>query len=137
MTDTFNVSSYETVTQADLRIKDPVTDAPTAAVFVLAGPEHSLRKRIRWDRERRMRLAIQKTGRMKIDDPEEAEAFSIDEMVSATLGWSGLVLAGAPVAFSPDAARQIYNDSKLAWLRDQVRTGLDERELFIRRSASA
>lgn len=132
MTDdtTFNLDAYEDVTSADVRIKNPTTGAPTPMVVTLAGPEHADRKRLQFARQRRMRAALAKTGRVPVSDPEEDEADELDMLVSCTLGWQG-----ASVPYSPAEARRLYGDSKRRWLRDQVAAALQERELFTRACA--
>ncbi len=122
----FDFDAIETVESADLRIKDPTrTNAPTPFVITLASPIHPARKRIELAEQRRMQAALMKTGKLQLDDPEERELSLIDKLVAATLGWRG-----AKVPYSPAAARKLYSDPKRIYVRDQVRTALDDMELF-------
>lgn len=130
--DVFDFTAYEDIDRADVRIKSPVTGAPTAMVVTLAGPEHPDRKRITMAKQRRMRAGLAKTGRLQVGDPEEDAAEEIDLLVACTLGWSGVA-----VPFSPAAARALYSDPKRRWLLDQLQAALSERELFTRSSAPA
>jgi hypothetical protein len=123
----FDFTAFEDTTTAEVRIKNPSTGAPTPMVVTLAGPEHPDRKRIIFAKQRRMRAVLAKTGQVKMGDPEEDEAEELDLLIACTLGWQG-----APVAYSPKAARELYSDPKRRWLRDQVQTALQERELFTR-----
>jgi hypothetical protein len=132
----FNIDDYEDVTSGTVTIKNPATGAPTPVKFVLAGPEHAIRKRASFDRARRMRAGLMKTGKVQLGDPEEDELEETDQLVAFTLGWENLVIGGKPVTFSADVARQLYTDPKRRWLRDQVKAALDEREAFIQRSAA-
>lgn len=125
----FDFNSIEDVPTGTYRIKDQ-TGAPTLMVVTLAGPEHPDRKRRLFARQRRLRAALAKTGKMPVSDPEDDEADELDDLVVSTLGWEG-----AAVPFSPAAARSLYADPKRRWLRDQVLTALQERELFTRSSA--
>lgn len=125
--DTFNLDDFEDVTSAEVRIKNPSTGAPTPMVVTLAGPEHSDRKRLTFARQRRLRGALAKTGRVPVSDPEDDDADELDMLVACTLGW-----VGASVAYSRDEARRLYADPKRRWLRDQVAAALQERELFTR-----
>jgi hypothetical protein len=127
----FDFSAFEDVDRADVRIKDPTTGAPTAMVITLAGPEHPDRKRLTFARQRRLRAALAKTGKLQVGDPEDDAADQLDMLVACTLGWSG-----AAVAYTPAAARALYSDKRRTWLRDQVQAALDERELFTRSSAA-
>lgn len=134
--DSFDIDDFEDLSQADVTIKNPVTGAPTGVVITLAGPEHPARKRILFDRQRRLRAGLQKTGRLQLGDPEDDEQDELDMLIAATLGWSGVRRGGADVPCSAQAARDLYADPKRRWLRDQVKTALDEREAFIQRSAA-
>lgn len=125
----FDFNSIEDVPTGTYRIKDQ-TGAPTLMVVTLAGPEHPDRKRRLFARQRRLRAALAKTGKMPVSDPEDDEADELDDLVVSTLGWEG-----AAVPFSPAAARALYADPKRRWLRDQVLSALQERELFTRSSA--
>lgn len=127
----FDPLSIEDVPTGELRVRD-ATGAPTAMVITLAGPEHPERKRRLFSRQRRLRAALSKTGKLPVGDPEDDEADELEELVACTLGWRGAVQP-----YSPAAARQLYADPKRRWLRDQVKAALEERELFTRSSAAA
>jgi hypothetical protein len=132
----FDIAGFEDVQSGTVAIRDPLTGAPTALVIEIAGPEHPLRRRDSFDRQRRVRQDIMKSGKVQLDDPEEEEQEQIDKIARYTLGWSGLTIGGQAVPYSRQAAQQLYSDPKRRWLRDQVRAALDERERFIKRSAS-
>lgn len=127
-----DILAFEDADSADLRIKHPVTGAPTAMVVQIAGPEHPLRRRLVLDRQRRLRAHLAKTGNMHISDPEDDAADDLELTVACTLGWRG-----AAQPYSPAAARALYADPKRRWLRDQVQAGLQDRALFMRSSAPA
>lgn len=126
----FDPLAFEDVSTGELRIKDPLTGAPTSMVITLAGPEHADRKRRMYVRQRRARAAMAKTGRLPVSDPEDDAADRLEELVASTLGWTG-----SAVQYSTDAARRLYGDPKRRWLCDQVQAALEERELFTRSSA--
>lgn len=134
--DEFDLDAFETQQTADVTVRNPETGAPTGARITLAGPEHPVHRRILLDRNRRMRAAVMKTGRMQLDDPEDEEAAETDMLVACTLGWHGITRGGKPLAFSADEARKLYTDPARRWLRDQVRAALLEAQTFIKRSAS-
>lgn len=133
----FDIADYEDMSAAELRIKTPDTGASTPILISIAGPEHPARKRIAQERTRRQRAALQTSGRLQLDDPEDDDEIELGMLVASTLGWSGLTMGGQAVPFSAQEARKLYADPKRRWLRDQVLAGLSKRELFIRRSAAA
>jgi hypothetical protein len=121
----FDPLAFEDVPSGELRIKDPTTGARTSMVITLAGPEHPGRKARLFARQRRLRAAFQKTGKMPTTDPQDDELDELEDLLAGTLGWTG-----SAVQYTAATARQVYTDPKRRWLRDQVRAGLDERELF-------
>lgn len=120
----FDPLTIEDVPTGTLRVRDQA-GAPTAMVITLAGPEHPDRKKRLHSRQRRMRAVLSKTGKLPMSDPEDDEADELDDLVACTLGWTGCSLP-----YSPQAARSLYADTKRSWLRTQVKTALEERELF-------
>ena len=129
-TQPFDIDAYEDVVSADVRIKNPTTGAPTPMTVTLAGPEHPDRKRLTYAKSRRLRATLAKTGKLPTTDPEDDDADELELLVACTLAWTG-----ASVPYSRDAARKLYADPKRRWLRDQVATALNERELFTQASA--
>ena len=81
----------------------------------------------------RRRLAMRGRGRVT---PEEMEADSVELLAAVTAGWSLLSLDGSPidVSFSLEAARELYADPSVAWLRDQVDEFASERGNFSKAS---
>lgn len=133
----FDVSSYTDVHTGAVTIKNPETGAPTPLVIELAGPEHPTRKRDAFNKARRARQDMMKTGKVQLGDPEEEDAEVTEKLAEYTLGWTGLVIGGQPVQYSRQAALQLYGDPKLRWLRAQVKAALEETERFIKRSANS
>ncbi len=129
-----DIADFEDVPDGTLVIKHPATGAPTTNTITLAGPEHDVRKKIGLDRTRKARAAFRKTGKVDLGDPLDDLEEETDYLVASTLGWA-ITLGGAPLPFSEAAARALYTDKKRAWLRAQVRAGLDQAELFIGNSA--
>jgi len=130
----FNILSTEDVPSAEVTIKDPVTNAPTAFIIEVAGPEHPLRKQAGYTQSRRMRQELLKTGKPVLDDPEQEDQDQPSNIAGFTLSWR---VEGASVQppFSRDLAEQLYREKH--WLMHQVKTAMDERERFIKRSAAS
>ncbi len=131
-----NLRSIKLAESATVEIKDPADGAPLGVTFELAGPEHPERKRISFAQSRKALKRYEKTGRIEMPDPEEAEATKREHLAAYTLGWKGYVDdAGTAVEFSKAAALELYRDPEMGWLVEQLEAALGERELFIRRSA--
>lgn len=131
-----NLRSIKLAESAIVEIKDPADGAPLGVTFELAGPEHPERKRISFAASRKALKRYEKTGRIEMPDPEEAEATKHENLAAYTLGWTGYVDdAGKAIEFSKAVALDLYRDPAMGWLVEQLETALGERELFIRRSA--
>ena len=117
--------------RAVVALKHPVTGALLGASVTLAGPEHPQRKSIEFSRQRKLRQAIQKTGKLELVDPEDDELDAIEKLASCTLDWDGIADGGTPLVYSKDAAIKLYGGQGMGWLRAQVYAALDERERFI------
>jgi hypothetical protein len=134
---TFDLDTAQQLTTAEVELKHPSTGAPTGAFFTLAGPEHDVRRQRLFALMRRRRAEFEKQGRLMTSDPADDAADELDMLAACTLGWRGLAAGGAPLEFSVEACKALYADPKRAWVRDQVKTALDQRELFIGGSANA
>lgn len=130
----FNLSEFHDTESADVVIKHPATGAPTDAVVTIAGPEHPKRKAIVFDKQRRMRRQLAKTGKLEFTDPSEEEVEETDLLAACTLNWKNVGFDGKEVAFSKESAAKLYADPQLRWFRAQVKAAMDERELFIKPS---
>jgi hypothetical protein len=133
----FDLSTVVLEQSVELELRHPVSKEPLGAKIHLAGQQHPLRKKIVHERQRRLRKQFQRSGKFAFVDPAEEEEDTLEFVVGCTLGWSGISFDGKPLDFSPDNARRIYADPKLAWLRDQVVALLYDDESFIHTSASS
>ena len=115
----------------EYELRDPVDRAPLGVIFTLAGPEHPVRQKITLQAARDLRRKVQQAGKLVFDDPEAEREQELDYLVAATLGWKNLSVDGQSVEFSAAAARSLYQASRFAWVRRQVRRALDEAEVFI------
>lgn len=122
---------------AAIEIHHPITREPLGATITLAGPEHPKRKSIRFSLQRRVRAQIAKSGRAPMRDPEEDDAENIRLLAECTLGWYGIMDGGKEIPFSQEAAEELYGRPEMGWLREQLVAALDERENFIKGSATS
>ena len=133
---------------APYEVLHPHTGKPTGGIIVLAGPEHPARKEVVMEFMRRARAeaalretqlieASRRPGRFKapeaeVRDPAADMKEGIDNLVKATLGWSGIGKDGQLIAYSPKAAEELYADPKYQWLVNQLLVALNSAELFIK-----
>jgi hypothetical protein len=132
---------FEDVPSADFKLVAP-NEKIVLGVFELAGPEHAGRRALDQARARRMRAEMAKTGNpyaaLADRDPEEEEADATEYVISNVLGWRDVVGPdGAPMPYTRDAARALFTNPKLRWVRSKVNEALNERDRFIKRSATS
>lgn len=131
----FNLKSIKTLQTFDYEIRDEEGN-PTGVVFTLAGPNHPVRKAAQMAANRKLIASANKTGKVELPDPEEAEEQRIKDLTAFTLGWSGYVDDnGKPVPFDSATARELYADPDMLWLAKQVEDALGEKDRFTKRAA--
>jgi hypothetical protein len=133
----FDINSIKDVTTAEVSLKHPLTGELLGATVTLAGPEHSTRKAIEFAKQRKLRAAVLKTGRVEASDPEEDILDAVEKLAACTLGWTGISEEGLPLEFSKAAAAKLYGAEGNTWLRDQVFAAMDERSRFIKACATS
>lgn len=67
-------------------------------------------------------------------DPERADDDAIDLLVASTVGWSGIVVEGKEMAFTPANAKALYRRFK--WIREQAEAFVARRANFIPRPST-
>lgn len=133
--DTLDLDQFEDIQTGSVTLKNPATGAPTGATINIIGPEHPVRKKIVFDKARRLRADFQRTGKLSVSDPLEDVEDETDFLVACVTGWTGLASGGKPLEYSAAAARALFVDPKRQWVRAQVKKALDEAERFISASA--
>jgi len=130
-----SILSIKSIPSAPVEIKDE-NGAPTGVTFELAGPTHPQRKQLAMQAQRRIQAQLQKTGKVTLDDPVEQDQQGKEDLAAFTLGWNGFAdEAGQPVPFSQQKALELYSNDDYAWLVDQLKAALNEKERFMKRSA--
>lgn len=127
----FDLDGIEDVGSADYEVLHPVTGQGTGAFITLAGPEHPDRKKMTMGLIRRARADAMRTKAKAADIEEEIDE-SREMLAKVTLGWRGMRKAGAPMAFSQAAAKELYADPKSQWLVKQLMQAMNNAELFIK-----
>ncbi|API58099.1 hypothetical protein BSL82_01295 [Tardibacter chloracetimidivorans] len=80
------------------------------------------------------RMAAQRR-RGKDEEPptvEQIESDAVDLLVACTAGWRGMVLDGAELAFSAEAARKLYLDKRFPFIREQVDEAVGDTQAFLK-----
>jgi hypothetical protein len=119
----------------DVEVKDE-NGNPTGMVVTLAGPEHQTRKNFEFAQQRKMRNALQKTGKIELADPLDDELDGIEKLALCSLGWKDYVDdEGKQIPFSPTEAQKAYTDEP--WMRKFLLKALNENERFIKSSVAS
>lgn len=135
MTDGFDIDSLEDIAEAEVQLKRGTEPLP---IFVtLAGPEHPKRKAFLFAKQRRMRQALAKTGKIEFQDPSEDEQDEVELLATCVLSWRGVVRGGKPVECNRANVEAILSDPKRAWFRRAIKAAFDDNEAFIAASATA
>ena len=143
-----DLDAVQDLDSAEYKVLHPITGKPTGGIIVLAGPEHPARKEVVMEFMRRARAeaalretqlieASRRPGRFKapeadVRDPAVDMKEGIDNLVKATLGWSGIAKDGKALTYSPQAAAELYGKPGAQWLVNQLLVALNSAELFIK-----
>lgn len=130
----FDLSTMEDLEQAEVQLKR--NGQPLPIFVTLAGPEHPKRKRFAFDKQRKLRKQLAKTGKMEFGDPIEDEAEENDLLADCCLAWRGVVMGGQPVPCNKTEVLKLLENKKLAWFRRSLKEAFDDGEAFIKVSAS-
>lgn len=130
----FDLATVEDVESAEVQLKR--NGQPLPIFVTLAGPEHPKRKRFAFEKQRKMRKVLAKTGRMEFNDPAEDEAEENDLLADCILGWRGVAFEGKALDCSRDNIYRLLHDKKRAWFRKAIKEAFDDAEAFTRVSAA-
>ena len=131
----FDLATVEDVETAEVQLKR--NGQPLPIFVTLAGPEHPKRKRFAFEKQRKIRKQLAKTGKMELGDPAEDEAEENDLLADCVLGWRGVVFNGEALPCNKDNLYRLLNDKKRAWFRKAIREAFEDAEAFTRVSVGA
>lgn len=131
----FDLSTVEDVESAEVQLKR--NGQPLPIFVTIAGPEHPKRKRFAFEKQRKIRKQLAKTGKMEFGDPAEDEAEENDLLTDCILGWRGVAFEGKPLPCNRDNVTKLLYDKKRAWFRKAIKEAFDDQEAFTRVSAAA
>lgn len=133
--DGFDIATVEDLEQAEIQLKR--NGQPLPIFVTLAGPEHPKRKRFAFEKQRRIRKQLAKTGKVEFGDPAEDEAEENDLLADCTLSWRGVVFNGVALPCTRENVLRLLTDKKRAWFRRALREAFDDQEAFTKTSAGA
>jgi predicted glycosyl hydrolase (DUF1957 family) len=64
---------------------------------------------------------------------EQTKQRALDDLVLLTIGWTLDGIDGNPVEFTKEAARDLYADAGMAWLREQAEAFVQDRSNFLQK----
>lgn len=132
----FKLGTITETNETEVELKHPTTGLGLGAFITIAGPEHPARKRRVFDHARRLRQAMERAGKVTLDDPEVSAEQTLSMLCDCTLGWRGLAdKDGKELVFSKQATRELYLPPENAWIRRQVQEAFDDAARFIKSSA--
>lgn len=131
----FDLSTVEDVESAEVQIKR--NGQPLPIFVTIAGPEHPKRKRFAFEKQRKIRKQLAKTGKMEFGDPIEDEAEENDLLADCILSWRGVAFEGKPLECNRDNVNRLLYDKKRAWFRKAIKEAFEDAEAFTRVSAAA
>ena len=107
-----------------LEVMHPKRDVPVGIKITLAGPSHEASRQA-------IRAMQDRQAKRKIVSPEADERDLVEVLAARTLGWDGIESNGKPLPFSIEAAKELYANPKLYWLRKQVfEAGVEDARFF-------
>lgn len=133
-TEVFDLASIEDVESAEVQLKR--NGQPLPIFVTIAGPEHPKRKRFAFEKQRRIRKQLAKTGKVEFGDPAEDEAEENDLLADCVLAWRGVVFKGEPIPCDRANVLRFLQDKKRAWFRKSIKDAFEDAEAFTRVSAS-
>src|SRR5574340_1043117 len=105
---------------AKLQLRHPVDDTPLVddaekpiTITVVGTDSPTVKHAMHAQADRR----LNKQGRRNMT-MQSIEDDSVNLLVAATIGWSGIIVEGKELPFSADHARAVYE--RFAWIREQV-----------------
>lgn len=131
----FDLATVEDVESAEVQLKR--NGQPLPIFVTMAGPEHPKRKRFAFDKQRKIRKQLAKTGKMEFGDPAEDEGEENDLLADCVLAWRGVVFNGEAVACNRDNVMRLLYDKKRAWFRKAIKEAFEDNEAFTKVSVSA
>ena len=112
----------------------PVTDEPVGiTITLLAKTSPKVKAVAHRFADKRLAAAVKDGKKAFRLDSAQMEDESLDILVAATEGWTGVERDGQPVPCTPDEVRALYSTPGFAWIREQVDRALSDASNFFPR----
>lgn len=137
----FDLDALTELDEATLTVIHPKTGDPIIAAdgqpwtIRLAGNDHPVTKKLRNTSIGKAFKAMRRAGSDDAPDAEQMVKDNIEALAARTLGWNTPILGEQEVAFSKEAAIDLY--TRLPVLRNQVDAFLRSETSFLKGAASA
>lgn len=127
----FDLAKLDTTNLAEkgstLELRHPVTMEKLGATILLAGADsHIYRNAQQKIAERRLANGV-KSNVSKLDG---MQAEGIELLATCTLGWENVVLEGENLAYTKEAAVELY--TRFIWIKEQVDRFIHDRANYLR-----
>lgn len=130
-----DLGAIRSLDRASVPLRHPVSGAPLGAKILLASPDHPAQRQAKMDIARAQReLGLPDGDQASID---RIDAAALDLLSAIVLGWEGIRVDGADLAWSPAAVRELLAPEAMRWLRNQLLDESSRLENFIETSAIA
>lgn len=122
-------------TPATLHLRHPATSEPIVGddskpwTIDLLGSDSAPYKGLEHVQQARRIQKGFRQGRSALPTPQEVQADAIDLLVKVTVGWSGLILNGEPLAFTEANIRLLY--TTYDWVREQASAFVSDRANYL------
>jgi len=117
-----------------MTIRHPESSLPMdGQTITLLGTDSRIYREHIAKRERAMIEHVNATHKPPKLVHEQTKQRALDDLVLLTIGWTLDGIDGNPVEFTKEAARDLYADAGMAWLREQVESFVQDRSNFLQK----
>jgi hypothetical protein len=131
MTNGFDLAQLNAAETAVVDIYHPVTKVAIGIQITVASTDsETFRKASQAQQNKRLKQMSRGRRAGATLTAEELEEESLDLLATCTIGWDGVLMGTEPLAFSKQAAMNLYR--KHAFIREQVDEAMADRALFLK-----
>lgn len=122
-------------TGVQMTVRNPATGLPMEGeTITLLGKDSKVYRDHVAKRERALLDHVNNTRRPPKLSQDQIKQQALDDLMVLTIGWALTDVNGDPLQFSKDAARDLYSDPEVAFVREQVEEFVQDRANFLTES---